>query len=165
VGKKESVFEVRAREIVGSVQGLFVGEDLKDELVAKIADAIRTAEGKKRAKPKTPGTPSSRIVGRFCELWQFTYKGKADILGKDVGHLSRLAKDLGEDRALQLLEAFFRMPAYIKSRHDPASLMFNIKAVAHFCDTNMQITDTQLRNADKSSTRSEQARRVLEGTL
>jgi hypothetical protein len=152
--------EEKARAIVGSVT-FFAGEDVTRELIEKIAQAIRDAKPKPRKKAEV-GTP--KIIEAYHDLWRARYGAKPDILGKDVGILSRLTKDLGEDRVLVLLEAFFKMN-FLQRRHDPMALQMNIKAVAHFADTNVQISDTQVRQIDKTQSRSDQMKRVMEGEL
>lgn len=138
--------------------------------------ASRTPQGELIPTEKPPaetgsagegGTPVSRCIAEFIDLWRARYDGKYPLTGKDVGLLKALAKSLGEARLSQLLGAYFKMPdAWIVGRrHDVATLNANLSKVAAFADTGEFVTRGQVRQMDRTATTMSLMDRIKRGEV
>jgi hypothetical protein len=113
------------------------------------------------------GTPVSRIIGEYFDLWKHHHRGKATVLGKDRNLLRLVVKDLGEARTLELLEAYFAMPdAFFKTRkHDVATFHANLAKITAFADTGEFTTRTQANQFDRTASNASLIERIRRGDL
>lgn len=97
------------------------------------------------------GTAGSRCIGRYCELFDAQYKTQPVLDGKAIGQVSRLAKQLGENATLKLLDAYFAMPDSLvaKRRHDVGLFVSKLNEVKVFMTTGRIVTMNEMRTNDK----------------
>lgn len=74
------------------------------------------------------------VVSFFCDHWKAKNGVNPDIRGKEAGQLTKLAKDLGIDRACQIIKAYFSMPDpyFIKRGYDVSTMIMSLAAIKQF---------------------------------
>lgn len=95
------------------------------------------------AQPLAAAVP--RRIGaieRYYELWLERYQDRAPLLAVDHKKLKDLEREMGVERSIRLVEAFFSMPDswFVSKRHDVQSLMSNLTKVQHFVATGSTVT-------------------------
>lgn len=110
----------------------------------------------KKATPDSPhgeiGKQASELIGRYCELWKAKYKTNVSVSGKWAGNAKTLVKDHGLKRSVELVEAFMEINDtwFIQNRHSFDLILTKLAQINHFAGTGVQITQTQLRQADQA---------------
>lgn len=93
-----------------------------------------------------------RLVSRYCELYAKHYGGdRPPLQGKDTGMLKRLGKDLGTEKALALLDAYFAMPDpwVHKTAHAVNVFASRLNEVQRFQSSGSVVTMTDVRDKDR----------------
>lgn len=128
---------------------------------------IRTKRTDVASKLPTPSATAPSLISFYCEHWKLKYETTPPINGRAAGQLTRLAKDLGQERSEKLIQAFLKMhdPWFITKRHDISTLLANLNAVVQFADTGKIITKHEIQNAESSNALTSQIQRIREGRL
>ena len=102
------------------------------------------------------------LIGRYYELWRDKYHARAPLLPQDHKKLKDLARGLGAEKAIAIVEAFFEMPDswFISKRHDVQSLMSNLAKVQHYVSTGKVITRRDSDAAESSQALANQLQRL-----
>lgn len=90
-------------------------------------------------------------VKLYCDLWK-TKNGKSpDIRGKEAGQLTQLAKDLGHERACEIIRVYFSMPDpfFIKRGYDIGTMLMNLAAIQQFEASGKVITREVVKQVEK----------------
>ena len=119
-------------------------------------------------KPKASAPEGTQlVVARYCELWKELYGANAPILGKSAGIFKTLTKDLGSSRAIKFVEAYLGMrdSFFVTRRHDAATLMGNLGAIAQYMETGHMISKQEIRNLDSHNSFQNQLDRVDRGEI
>lgn len=109
---------------------------------------------------------TSGFIAAYCDRFFDRYGTNPHIDGKTAGIAKRLAKNMGEERAIQLLDAFFQMPdaELVKSKHPLVKLELKLQEVVVFADSGAftpraQASDVDREQADKLKKETSRARR------
>lgn len=107
--------------------------------------------------PKATAPDGVNLVIKFyCDTWREVYRAERspDIRGKDAGMLKTLTKDLGKDRAMELVKAYLEMRDswFLTKRHDVPTLMQNLNAISLFAQNGQSITRAEISQIDKNQT-------------
>lgn len=100
---------------------------------------------------KESGTPASRTVGYYCELFKERHGSAPVVRGKESGILKNLLKDISENELRRLLLAYFAMPNsnFIQKRHELGIFSVSIQAIKVFADSGKFMTMTAVRDTDR----------------
>jgi hypothetical protein len=84
-----------------------------------------------KPKAKKAATGGKEIIAAYCDAFRARYGTAPTITGKDAGIASRLAKDLGQTKAIDLIGAYLSMndPFFLTKRHDLPTFATNLNAV------------------------------------
>lgn len=108
---------------------------------------------KKEIVESKPQPPVSKFIGLYCERWRATYNSQSNpiITGKSAGQIKRFVGEVGESKALAMLEAYFAMPDkwFITKRHDISTFLGNLNAVISFMENGKLITSNELKTIEK----------------
>jgi len=99
------------------------------------------------SSPPAPSDPGARgLIAGYCVRWKARYGTNPPIGPKTAGQLNRMAKDYGQSRAEELIQAYLEMPDpwFVTKRHDVSTLLANLNAVAQFRDTGRMVTRAHL---------------------
>lgn len=124
---------------------------------SKQGNAIQNlGENENLRKPKRASAPegTQAVIARYCELWKQRYNSSPPVGGKVAGQIKTLVKDFGVYKATQFIEAYLDMPDswFVTKRHDIATLMQNLNAVAQFIETGRLFTKKEIQNLDSQNT-------------
>lgn len=114
----------------------------------------------------TESQKTSGFIAAYCERFFDRYGTNPHIDGKTAGIAKRLAKNMGEDRAIRLLDAFFQIPdaELVKAKHPLVKLELKLQEVVVFADSGAftpraQAADVDREQADELKKESSRARR------
>jgi hypothetical protein len=101
---------------------------------------------------KSEPSQANEILARYCECFKARYGSNPPIRGKEAGLAKRLAKDLPISRVLGLIETYLSMndPYFVTRRHDLGTFSLSLNAVAVRHDTGLNLTQTEIRQADRA---------------
>ncbi len=107
----------------------------------------RKEEKRKRGALPTPSASAPAIIPVYCDHWKNRYGTNPPISGRIAGQLTQLTKDLGQERACALVQAYLQMPDpwFVTKRHDVSTLVTNLNAVAQFLDTGKMVTKAHVK--------------------
>lgn len=97
------------------------------------------------------GNGADAVIAAYVTTWGARYGSSPAIDGRILGTAKALARDLGVEEAVRLVEAFLQMEDfYFKSRrHDLGALKVSLQTVKHFADTGRAITRQELTQDDR----------------
>lgn len=106
------------------------------------------------------------FIGNYCRLWKSKYGTNPEIMGKEAGAAKSLVKNLGSERATELMESYLAMNDawFLKKRHDLSTLIGNLNAVVQFHDTGNQILGSKAHEIERAQANSDtwdQAAQIL----
>lgn len=118
-------------------------------------------------KNETPSANAGALIAAYCRLWKARYGSRPEVLGKDKGIAKRLANDLGGQRAVDLMEAYFKMNDswIIERHHDLATFESKMNAVVQFQNSGRVISRDTAREIERTERFKDQLKRIEEGTL
>jgi len=139
----------------------------REEGCAEIrATAPKVPKRKPKLKASAPeGT--NLLIGHYSNLWSAKYKAQTPITGKSVGCFKTLVKDHGLEKATRFVDAFLQMNDqwFVTKRHDIATLLININAVAQFAETGRMFTKREINDLDRMTTNQETLRALEAGEI
>lgn len=126
---------------------------------------LRSKEVKNNTGDKSPTavavTPVKNFIARYCEVYKAKYSTNPVIDGRASGVAKRVTGAIGENRAIELIEAFLEMSDqwFVKKKHDLFTFEQNLNGIELFAKTGKQITNNQAQQIEIS----DQNRTVIEG--
>lgn len=118
----------------------------------------------KRLKPKLDTSKGgNEVVATYCSIYKQKFDRNPDIVGKEAGAAKRLAKDLGVERACQLVEGYLQMNDawFIKNDYRLSILGDNVNKVGLFLEKGITITSKMAASVETQSSNAAVAQRVL----
>jgi hypothetical protein len=83
-----------------------------------------TEEKPENVKPKKEPSPVSKVIAHYCELFKQQYGITPKIGGKESGSLKRLCDNYGEEKALAIVQRYFRLnDKWLADQAYPVSLI------------------------------------------
>lgn len=116
---------------------------------------------------KTPPANAGAFIGTYCRVWKDKYEARPEITGKEQGIAKRLTKDIGSERASELVESFLLMNDgwFLQKRHDLSTFEQNLNAVVQFHETGKTITRSDAKNIERQDSLQNQLKRIAEGEV
>jgi hypothetical protein len=101
------------------------------------------ASTKKKSRSKVEGVADAVAV--YCAIIKDKYKFTPEVRGKDIGIIKSLVKDVGRDKAIELLKAYVSMDDqwFKTKRHDLPTLSSSLNKVSEYLATGIQQTPIQ----------------------
>lgn len=110
------------------------------------------------AQPPKPAAPekTNLVIAKYCDLWRARYKSEKSppVLPQHCAIMKKIVTTVGQERALLLVEAYFKMPDswYVTKRHDIPTLMGNLNAVTQFAESGRMFSKRELNQLDLAIT-------------
>ncbi len=122
----------------------------KKRIPVGLRDATRAPSASSPAVDQNQNT--NLAIARYCDNWKNRYKSDRSppILGQHAANLKKIILDIGLDRVLVLIDAYFQMPDqwFLKKRHDIPTFAQNLNAITQFSETGQIITNQKLKQMD-----------------
>lgn len=132
--------------------------------VKGIKEHVKGIKTRTRNLPTVKSNETAQtLTAIYCEMFKARYGTNPPITGKDIGILKQLAKDVGQAKAVSLVESFFQMndPYFVKRRHDLGALATSVKAVAVYKDTGKTTNTIDIKHEQANSFHEEQRKRLM----
>jgi hypothetical protein len=96
-----------------------------------------------RPRPDKPTAPEGqKVVEVYCDAWKARYGQNPIILAKNAKQLKDFAKQVGAQKAEDMIAAYMRMPEpwFLTRRHDLTTFLGSLNAVTQFMHTGTVLT-------------------------
>lgn len=116
-----------------------------------LSDASQTP---KPVSPKTEVSEfnTSLVIGAYCDAWKIRYNStkSPSVLPHHAKNLKSFVKGTGQQRAIEMIEAYLQMPDswFLTKRHDIPTFLGNLNAVTQFVETGKVVTRQDIRNVE-----------------
>lgn len=103
------------------------------------------------------------FIKAYCDAWALRY-GKSPLMnGRATGAAKRLVADLGQSRAIEVVEKYLTMNEafFLQRRHDLVTLEANLNTIV----AGNAVTRTQIQQVERRSNTHSQLDRIRKGDL
>lgn len=132
---------------------------------SSLSSSNSNSESSNFTKTSANAQKAKRFIAAYCDRFKLRWGLNAEIKGKEAGIAKRLAKDIGEERLMLYLDAFFAMPDawLVKTRHPLAAFETKLNEIVVFAGTGNFMTQRQVHQADDSVSNMVLLQQVREG--
>ncbi len=95
--------------------------------------------------------PAVNPVTFYCDLWKSKNGKSPDIRPKEAGQLTKLVKDVGQKRALEIMTTYFKMPdaMFMKRGYDVGTMIMSLAAISQFEANGKIVTKEFVKQVEK----------------
>ena len=98
---------------------------------------------------RTSKRPSNNLfIARYCEAYKAKYGVNPSIVGSEAGIAKSLVKDLGTEKACELVEFYLSRPEYRINGHDLKTLKWRLAAISLQMKTGQGFNQAQVRQVE-----------------
>lgn len=117
-----------------------------------VLDALFQDVKKNFSTDQKPGHDVQKFIGAYCSAVKARYKTYPELQGKDQGIAKRLVKDLGSERAIELVQTYLTMndSFFQTKRHDLATFTTNLQAVVVKHQTGQGVSRLQAQSKENT---------------
>ena len=120
-----------------------------------------------------PPEKANEVIAFYCNQWKArTGSSKSpDIRGKEAGQLARFVKDVGVNRAREVIASYFSMPdqLFVRRSWDVSTMLLSLNAISQFEATGKIVTSKVIEHMetkiDKEQGTDKKPRRSLDEML
>lgn len=121
------------------------------------------------ASPPKVEHPHKTLIARYCECWKQRYKSARSphIMPQNIRQLKTLLDQVGEERALKIIEGYLQMPDswFVTRTHDISTMVSNLNKIQLFIDSGRMITKTEIKQLDLAVTNQQTFEALQKGEI
>lgn len=112
-------------------------------------ELIPSPQKKRQTKEAPSGT--NNAVGLYKTLWKDRWGKYPDTRPKEIGQIADLCRDLGVERAKQVITSYMAMPDpnFVRNRHDLGTMLLSLTRIAHYEATGKVVTSQVIKDAEE----------------
>ncbi|CAB4152786.1 hypothetical protein UFOVP610_28 [uncultured Caudovirales phage] len=160
IRRKDRIGEEKIGSRIGLLHNNEAGEN--DRRIATISPSIKKLKENQESTIK-----ANAFIAAYYDLFLFRYGVKPEFSGKDFGIAKRLSKTLSEEKAKDLLQAYFNMPDGMvnKAKHPLNLFELKMSEVVVFAGSGQFTTHKQAQMNDEMASNMILLQQVRNGEL
>lgn len=138
-----------------------------EPLTLTLTHSLPLSQSPAPAKTAAHAKKANAFIAAYCEKFKSRWGSNPEITPKRSGIAGRISKNLGEDKALVYLDAYFAMPDawVVKAKHPLELFETKLNEITVYAQSGTFTTARQATQADSAVTVSDQIQRIREGKL